>query len=79
LDNFLENAKTKAFISHGGYNSLQEAIHSSTPIITIPLFGDQFRNGRIAEKHGFGYYLPKTQITEENIVKALKTVLNDER
>uniref|UniRef100_A0A1I7ZEG1 UDP-glucuronosyltransferase n=1 Tax=Steinernema glaseri TaxID=37863 RepID=A0A1I7ZEG1_9BILA len=73
----LQHPKTAALISHGGYNSLQEAINAGKPIITIPLFGDQSRNGRIAQKHGFGYLLQKAEISEENIVAALEAVLND--
>ncbi|TKR69355.1 hypothetical protein L596_021528 [Steinernema carpocapsae] len=73
----LQHPKTAAFISHGGYNGLQEAINSGTPIITIPLFGDQPRNGRIAAKHGFGYNLQKEDISEENVVKALEAILNN--
>ncbi|TKR69352.1 hypothetical protein L596_021525 [Steinernema carpocapsae] len=72
----LQHSKTAAFISHGGYNGLQEAIYSRTPIITIPLKSDQFRNGRIAVKHGFGYN-QKEDISEENVVKALEAILNN--
>ncbi|KAK0409528.1 hypothetical protein QR680_004599 [Steinernema hermaphroditum] len=75
----LQHPKTAALISHGGYNSLQEAINAGKPIITIPLFGDQPRNGRIAAKNGFGYLLQKSEISEPNIVAALEAVLNEEK
>uniref|UniRef100_A0A1I7Z2H8 UDP-glucuronosyltransferase n=1 Tax=Steinernema glaseri TaxID=37863 RepID=A0A1I7Z2H8_9BILA len=75
----LQHPKTAAFISHAGYNSLQEAINAGKPIITIPLFGDQPRNGRIAEKHGLGYLVPKGEVSAENLIRALEAVLNDER
>ncbi|KAH7701097.1 UGT-62 protein [Aphelenchoides avenae] len=78
-NDLLQHPKTRALISHGGYNSLQEAINSGTPIITIPLFGDQFRNGRIAESQGFGYYLDKTNLNENTIAEAIETVLVNER
>ncbi|KAK0410143.1 hypothetical protein QR680_004973 [Steinernema hermaphroditum] len=73
----LQHPKTRAFITHGGYNSLQEAINAAKPVVTVPLFGDQHRNGRLAEKHGFGYYLPKTAITEETVVEAIEEILKD--
>ncbi|KAK0421046.1 hypothetical protein QR680_015039 [Steinernema hermaphroditum] len=75
----LQHPKTAAFISHGGYNSLQEAITAGKPIITIPLFGDQPRNARIASKHGLGYLITKPEVTEENVVKALKALLTEEK
>uniref|UniRef100_A0A1I7YQ59 glucuronosyltransferase n=1 Tax=Steinernema glaseri TaxID=37863 RepID=A0A1I7YQ59_9BILA len=75
----LQHPKTAAFITHGGYNSLQEAIIAGKPLITIPLFGDQPRNARIAQKHGIGYLITKAEVTEENLVKALKAVLTEEK
>uniref|UniRef100_A0A1I7Y4G3 glucuronosyltransferase n=1 Tax=Steinernema glaseri TaxID=37863 RepID=A0A1I7Y4G3_9BILA len=73
----LQHPKTRAFITHGGYNSLQESINAAKPVVTIPLFGDQHRNGRLAEKHGFGYYLPKTTISEETISMAIEEILKE--
>ncbi|KAK0409464.1 hypothetical protein QR680_004553 [Steinernema hermaphroditum] len=75
----LQHPKTAAFISHGGYNSLQETINAGKPIITIPLFGDQPRNGRIAAKHGIGYLISKGDVTEENVVKAIQAILSEEK
>jgi glucuronosyltransferase len=73
----LQHPKTRGFITHGGFNGLQEAILSARPLLVLPLMGDQFRNARIAEKHGFGIVLTKSEITEENIVEALEKLLND--
>ncbi|VDO24592.1 unnamed protein product [Haemonchus placei] len=63
----LSHPNTKAFISHGGYNSLQEAINSGVPLITIALFGDQFKNSMIAAKHGFAVNIRKGEISEETL------------
>lgn len=35
--------KVAAFITHAGYNSIGESIASGTPLVTVPLFGDQPR------------------------------------
>ncbi|KJH45031.1 UDP-glucoronosyl and UDP-glucosyl transferase [Dictyocaulus viviparus] len=74
----LAHKKTKAFISHGGYNSVQEAIIAGVPMITIPLFGDQPKNAKVAEKHKFTVNLRKSDINADNIVNALNKLLNDE-
>ncbi|XGW27032.1 hypothetical protein V3C99_007540 [Haemonchus contortus] len=75
----LLHPNTKAFISHGGYNSLQEAINSGVPLITIALFGDQFKNSMIAAKHGFAVNIRKGEISEETLYAAVKEVLNNDK
>ncbi|CAP35574.1 Protein CBR-UGT-62 [Caenorhabditis briggsae] len=70
--------KTKAFISHGGYNSMQEAISAGVPLVTIALFGDQPKNAQIAKKHGFAVNIQKGTISKETIVEALKEVLEND-
>ncbi|KJH51845.1 UDP-glucoronosyl and UDP-glucosyl transferase [Dictyocaulus viviparus] len=74
----LAQTKTKAFITHGGYNSIQEAIIAGVPMITIPLFGDQPKNAKMAEKYRIAVNLRKSEVSSENIVNALGNLLNDE-
>ncbi|ETN83567.1 UDP-glucoronosyl and UDP-glucosyl transferase [Necator americanus] len=75
----LQNPKTKAFISHGGYNSVQEAISAGVPMITIPLFGDQPKNAKIAEKHQFAVSIRKSDLSADTIAEALSKILGDKR
>ncbi|VDM69971.1 unnamed protein product, partial [Strongylus vulgaris] len=56
-----------------------ESINSGVPLVTIALFGDQFKNSRIAQKHGFAVNLKKGALNEASIVAALKEVLNNEK
>lgn len=44
----------RAFITHGGLLSTEEAVYHGVPIIGIPMFGDQHWNVRQAEENGFG-------------------------
>ncbi|VDK75695.1 unnamed protein product, partial [Cylicostephanus goldi] len=74
----LQNSKTKAFITHGGYNSFQEAISAAVPMIIIPLFGDQPRNARLGEKHHFAVRIHKSDVSADTVAEALEKVLNDQ-
>ncbi|KAK6751611.1 hypothetical protein RB195_003181 [Necator americanus] len=74
----LQNPKTKAFISHGGYNSVQEAISAGVPMITVALFGDQPKNAKMAERHQFAINLRKSDLSADTIADALRKMLNDQ-
>ncbi|VDP08820.1 unnamed protein product [Heligmosomoides polygyrus] len=74
----LANPKTVAFITHGGHNSLQvESITAGVPLITIALFGDQYRNVKLAEKHRFAISLRKGDINVNTIAEALRRLTED--
>ncbi len=76
---FLVHPKMRAFITHGGYNSYQEAAYAGIPLVSMPLFGDQYGNTRRVERHGIGVGLEKLDLSEETITEALKKVLTDQR
>ncbi|KAI1701341.1 UDP-glucoronosyl and UDP-glucosyl transferase domain-containing protein [Ditylenchus destructor] len=73
----LAHPKTKAFITHCGLNSLNEAAHFGVPLITIPMFGDQNYNTAIVINKGIGVWISKKDITRESVTKALREVLNN--
>ncbi|VDK45096.1 unnamed protein product [Cylicostephanus goldi] len=50
----LAHPRLKLFVTHGGINGLEEALFRGVPVVVIPLFADQFRNGRNVEKRGVG-------------------------
>ncbi|KAK6751114.1 hypothetical protein RB195_002845 [Necator americanus] len=75
----LYHPKTKAFITHAGYNSVQEAIHAGVPMICLALFGDQPRNAKVTEKLGISTNLRKTEISSEKIATAIREVLENDR
>ena len=71
--------KVKAFISHGGGLSTQEAIFHATPVITLPIFADQPKNGEWLKSNGCGLNLVWEELTEEVIVNSIKEIVNNPR
>ncbi len=76
---FIAHSKMRAFITHGGYNGFLEAAFAGVPLVSLPLFGDQFGNTRRMERHGIGVGLEKKELSERTITAALKKVLQDQR
>ncbi|CAI4226857.1 unnamed protein product [Auanema sp. JU1783] len=73
----LQHPKTKAFITHGGYNSLQETIAAGKPMLAVPLFGDQPKNAMIAKKHGIAVVISKSQIDNPDVLeRGLLEIIN---
>uniref|UniRef100_A0A7I4YNP2 glucuronosyltransferase n=1 Tax=Haemonchus contortus TaxID=6289 RepID=A0A7I4YNP2_HAECO len=73
----LRHPKTVAFVSHGGYNSLQEVITAGVPLITVALFGDQPRNAKLAERHRFAINIRKGDLSADTVAEALQRLLTD--
>lgn len=54
-----------------------EAIHSATPIIGIPIYGDQYFNVAQAVRNGLGVKIDFHNITEESVSSAIVDVLTN--
>lgn len=70
----LAHPHVRLFITHGGILSTMEAIHSSTPIIGIPIYGDQINNVHMAEQYGYARKLDYNNITEESLQEIIQDV-----
>lgn len=73
----LGHPRLKAFVTHCGLNSLNEAARSGVPLVTIPLFGDQLYNAAVVTSKGTGVHIDVQKLSKETLVNALKTVLKD--
>ena len=69
----------KVFISHGGLLSLQESVYHSTPLLVLPIFGDQPKNGLFVENSGLGHMLVWEELTADTIVDALTVIVSRSR
>lgn len=65
----------KAFITHGGLNSLQEAIYHGVPVLGLPFGTDQVCNLNKAKNDGYGLMLDWKDITRDTLTEALRQLL----
>lgn len=75
----LAHPRLKLFVMHGGINGLVETALRGVPTVIVPVFADQFRNGRMVEKRGIGKVLLKLDIGYESFKNTVLTVLNTPR
>lgn len=73
------HANTRAFLSHGGLNSIYEAMYHGVPVVGVPLFGDHYDTmTRVAAK-GMGIMLHWKSMSQEELHAALTAVITDSR
>ncbi|KAK8399519.1 hypothetical protein O3P69_003537 [Scylla paramamosain] len=75
----LAHPSVKVFISHGGLLSLQESIFHVTPLLVLPIFGDQTRNGMFVDSSGVGRALMWKELTVDRIVDVLTDIITNPR
>lgn len=63
------------FLTHGGFNSIREAMRTATPMAVLPQFGDQHDNARRVQELGLGREI--TDSTADGITAACRAVLAD--
>ncbi|GMT23555.1 hypothetical protein PFISCL1PPCAC_14852, partial [Pristionchus fissidentatus] len=78
-NDLLQDSRVVAFISHMGMNSFLESSYSGVPIVAIPLFADQTHNGFNVARLGNGVVLSKTQISNETMETAMRSVIMEEK
>ena len=64
-------------VTHGGKNSVSEALSSSTPMVVIPFVSDQPVNARCVEKLGVGKCLKYSDATKEMLREFINAVYYD--
>ncbi|WP_240138469.1 glycosyltransferase [Streptomyces sp. MUM 178J] len=62
-------------LTHGGYNSIREAVGAGVPMAVLPVFGDQPKNAERAEELGLGARVEDVDAAQ--VAKACDRVLQD--
>ncbi|XP_046979547.1 UDP-glycosyltransferase UGT5-like [Schistocerca americana] len=71
----LAHKNVRLFMTHGGINSIQEALYHGVPLIGFPVFGDQNCNMNRVEWIGLGIKIPISNVSVESLTWAIKEVL----
>ena len=79
MDGVSAHKNVKAFISHCGAFGVQEAVHTATPIVGVPLHIDQIHNAMVLQELGVAVHLDLATLTSEILLDALNKVINDTR
>jgi UDP:flavonoid glycosyltransferase YjiC (YdhE family) len=64
-----------AAVTHGGNNSVTEALTAGVPMLVLPFSTDQFAGAAALEAHGFGVALAPNEATVDELADALDRVL----
>ncbi|XP_051038645.1 UDP-glucuronosyltransferase 3A1 [Phodopus roborovskii] len=67
------------FVTHGGINSIMEAIQHGVPMVGIPFFGDEYENMVRVEAKKIGVSVQLQTLKAETFALTLKEVLEDKR
>ena len=74
----LGHPKCRLFISHGGLFSNQEAVYHQVPLISIPIYSDQFINAQKAQEDGYAIHFDWDLVPVENaLYNAIQHVLSN--
>ncbi|XP_061403474.1 UDP-glucuronosyltransferase 3A1-like [Lethenteron reissneri] len=78
-NDLMGHSGARLLVSHGGMNSVYEAIYHGVPAVMIPLFGDQHRNCRLAQSRGFAVCLRVASLDRDALHSALHGALQEPR
>ncbi|XP_037908839.1 UDP-glucosyltransferase 2-like [Hermetia illucens] len=76
-NDILAHPKMKAFVSHGGGLSTQEATWHGVPLVAVPFFLDQNTNAYNSIMAGVATYVDIRKITTKDLEEAVRAVLEE--
>ena len=76
-NDILGDKRINLFITHGGFNSVQESVYHGKPMIVLGVSLDHINIATLVKKKGLGEVFQKKDIiNKENIISAIKKILN---
>lgn len=78
-NDLLGHPKTKVFITHGGTNSIYEAIYHGVPMLAISLILDQFDNMVRLKAKGIAEVLEVTELDVDTLTQSLKNIMDEKQ
>src|SRR4051794_31402857 len=66
-----------AFVTHGGFNSVKEAMSRGVPMVVIPLASDQYYSAERCAKLGLARVVPPNDRTPARVRQELQALLHD--
>ncbi|RIB21821.1 Glycosyltransferase Family 1 protein [Gigaspora rosea] len=74
----LSHENTKLFLSHGGAASSHESIYTATPMLILPMLGDQLGNAEKLEIYGMALKFMNNNLEINDVVSKVKRLINEE-
>ncbi|KIH56445.1 UDP-glucoronosyl and UDP-glucosyl transferase [Ancylostoma duodenale] len=76
-NDLLADKRLSLFITHGGMNSMLEAMFHGKPMILIPLFGDQQLNSKNVMRIGTGALIERSTLNKKTLTDAIQRTLGN--
>lgn len=73
----LVNPMADIAITHGGAGTVQTAIHAGTPLVGVPMHGEQAGNISLVERQGAGIMLSRKELGRHKLAAALERIVTD--
>ncbi|XP_035147575.2 UDP-glucuronosyltransferase 3A1 isoform X1 [Callithrix jacchus] len=75
----LAHPSIRLFVTHGGQNSIMEAIRHGVPMVGLPVNGDQHGNMVRVVAKNYGVVMQLNQVTADTLALKMKQVIEDKR
>lgn len=78
-NDLLAHENVRLLVTHGGLNSLIEAVYHSKPVIVFPVTLDQPGNAMVAESKGYGIQMKLSHFTAEELEENIRRIFTEKK